>query len=83
MANERTESGRCNPQPGDIILYGKPNADSVSEVPAIILAVHIGADGGCRVDLKTFEMGHEMEPRRSVAFAQAPKPGHWRWRPDR
>jgi hypothetical protein len=34
-------------------------------------------------DLKTFEIGHDMEPRRDVRFSDGPKQGSWRWRPGR
>ena len=73
------------PQPGDIVLFGRTTngKGDVSEVPAIILEVQAPSHADSRVNLKTFEIGHEMEPRRDVRFSEAPRQGSWRWRPGR
>jgi hypothetical protein len=55
----------------------------VSEVPAIILEVQAPNHADSRVDLKTFEIGNEVERRRVVRFAEAPWRGSWRRRPGR
>jgi hypothetical protein len=74
-----------SPQPGDIVLFGRATdgKGDVSEVPAIILEVQAPGRADSRVALKTFEMGHDMEPRRDVRFAAGPGQGSWRWRPGR
>lgn len=73
------------PQLGDIVLFGRSTdgKGDVSEVPAIILDVHAVGQADVRVDLKTFEIGHDMEARRDVRFTDCPKQGKWRWRPGR
>jgi hypothetical protein len=73
------------PQSGDIVLFGRATdgKGDVSEVPAIILGIEARDNTECRVDLKTFEIGHDMESHRDVRFSEAPKQGRWRWRPDR
>jgi hypothetical protein len=85
MSDEQNGKAQRAPQLGDIVLYGRSTdgKGDVSEVPAIILEVQLAGNVSSRVDLKTFEMGHEMESRRGVEFAAAPRQGHWRWRPDR
>ena len=59
---------------------GKGN---VSEVPAIIVEVVVAGHTDSRVALKTFEIGHDMDLRRDVRFAEGPSQGSWRWRPGR
>lgn len=71
------------PQPGDIVFFSKPVGGGILEVPAIILLVKAGGKADSRVDLKTFETSGDMELRRDVAFATAPRAGYWRWRRDR
>jgi hypothetical protein len=85
MPGDQSGTERRFPQPGDIVLYGRSTdgKGDVSEVPAIILEVQALGNAESRVDLKTFEMGHDMESRRAVGFAEGPKQGHWRWRPGR
>lgn len=85
MSDATSVSQRLCPQAGDVILFGKAadGKGDVNEVPAIILGVRTAGDPESRVDLKTFEIGHEMEPRRDVKFSPGPRPGCWRWRPGR
>jgi hypothetical protein len=85
MQGDVSDEGRRSPQPGDIVLYGRSTdgKGDVSEVPAIILEVQAPGHPESRVDLKTFEMGHDMESRRAVGFAEGPQQGRWRWRPGR
>jgi hypothetical protein len=85
MPEEHSGTEQRSPQLGDIVLFGK-STDSkgeVTEVPAIILGVHASSNGEARVDLKTLEMGHEMDSRREVGFSDEPRQGRWRWRPNR
>jgi hypothetical protein len=73
------------PQPGDIVLFGvsTDGKGDVSEIPAIILEVQAPLRADSRIALKTFSIGHDMEPRRDVRFSEGPKQGSWRWRPGR
>ncbi|MDR3634766.1 MAG: hypothetical protein P4L84_13260 [Isosphaeraceae bacterium] len=73
------------PQLGDIVLYGRSSdgKGTVSEVPAMVLGIQSPGSAGSLVDLKTFEIGHEMEPRREVKHTTEPRQGYWRWRPGR
>ena len=73
------------PLPGDIVLFGRTTdgKGDVGEVPAIIIEVQAPGRADSRIALKTFEIGHDMEPHRDVRFAEAPRQGSWRWRPGR
>lgn len=85
MSGEQDRTDRRFPQPGDIVLFGRTTdgEGDVSEIPAIILEVEAPGHADSRVALKTFEIGHEMEPRRDVRFCEDPRQGSWRWRPGR
>ena len=85
MFDDLSHTGRRSPQPGDIVLFGRTTdgKGDVIEVPAIILEVQAPGHADSRVALKTFEIGHDMEPRRDVRFAEGPRQGSWRWRPGR
>lgn len=85
MLDEQNGNGLRYPQPGDIVFFGRSTdgKGDVSEVPAIILEVQTAGQADSRVALKTFDIGHEMEPRRDVRFSEGPKQGSWRWRPGR
>ena len=73
------------PQPGDIVLFGgaTDGKGDVSEIPAIILEVQAPGQADSRIALKTFSIGHDMEPRRDVRFSENPRQGNWRWRAGR
>ena len=85
MLDDQSRTELRLPQPGDIVLFGRTTdgKGDVGEVPAIIVEVQAPGRTDSRVALKTFEIGHDMEPHRDVRFAEAPKQGSWRWRPGR
>jgi hypothetical protein len=85
MLGEHDSPGSRLPQPGDIILFGRTSdgKGDVLEVPAIIIEVQSPGHADSRVALKTFEIGHDMEPHREVRFSEGPQRGSWRWRPGR
>jgi hypothetical protein len=85
MSGVQESMGSRFPQPGDIVLFGRTTdgKGDVSEIPAIILEVQAPGHTDSRVALKTFEIGHDMEPRRDVRFSEGPRQGSWRWRPGR